>query len=82
LGASQSVLSGVETAHDTLTPDDRQQSLRRSVSAEGVNAFASIRDGLAGLNIGKGMLAGIGRSEQDAASTAPARSDEELREMA
>jgi myotubularin-related protein 6/7/8 len=80
LPTSHSVLTGVETAHQTLTPPDNPP-LRRSVSTEGVNPLAAIRDGIAGLNIGKGVLGNIGRSGESE-SPAPARSDQELREMA
>ncbi|KAH8169564.1 myotubularin-like phosphatase domain-containing protein [Sarocladium implicatum] len=93
LAQSQSVLTAVETAHETLTPEDRQATIRRSASAEGSNgssAFSTIRDGIANLNIGKNMLGNVRRSEEAAsaqvsASTAEAgtgsRSDQELREM-
>lgn len=87
-GASNSVLTAVETAHQTLTPEDRQQSLRRSASAEGSGPLTSIREGLVGLNLGKNVLGSIGstrRSEdtnpQSQAAT-KSRSDQELREMA
>jgi hypothetical protein len=91
LAQSQSVLTAVETAHETLTPEDRQASLRRSASAEGSNgssAFSSIRDGIANLNIGKNVLGSIRRSEEVPAQTSSSataetsRSDQELREMA
>jgi hypothetical protein len=90
LAQSQSVLTAVETAHETLTPEDRQATLRRSASAEGSNgssAFSTIRDGIANLNIGKNVLANIRRSEESPAQTSSSevqttRSDQELREMA
>ena len=81
LTTSQSVLTAVESAHETLTPGDTHQSLRRSASAEGSNAFSNIRDGIAGLNIGKGVLGNIGRSDGPVATAAPTRSDQELRDM-
>lgn len=80
LGPSHSVLAAVENAHETLTPDIKQASLNRSASAEGTNAFATIRDGLSGLNIGKGMLANVGLGEGSSAPP-PRRNDEEMREM-
>lgn len=86
-GTSQSVLAAVETAHETLTASrhgGRGPGLRRSASAEGVNAFTVIKDGLAGLHIARGMLSGVGRNGQataPAAGAAPARADEELQEM-
>ncbi|KAH7313325.1 protein-tyrosine phosphatase-like protein [Stachybotrys elegans] len=79
LMSSQSVLEGIETAHDTLTPPSHPP-LRRSASAEGANAFTTIRDGIAGLNLGKGILGNIGRGT-DAASPATDPSDQEMREM-
>jgi hypothetical protein len=91
LTQSQSVLTAVETAHATLTPEDRQSSLRRSASAEGSNgsnAFSTIRDGIASLNFGKSVLGNIRRSEDastqpsSSADTTISRSDQELREMA
>lgn len=80
LGNSQSVLTAVESAHETLTPDRNQASLRRSASAEGPNAFAAIRDGLSGLNIGKGMLSNLGRAEASGSAPAP-RKEQEMSEM-
>ncbi|KAH7258140.1 phosphatidylinositol-3-phosphatase ymr1 [Fusarium solani] len=80
-----SVLTGVETAHEALTPQARRSPIQRSASAEpSANAFATIRDGIAGLNLGKGMLAQLTHaSDPSPSSTAPAptRSDQELREM-
>ena len=81
LPTSHSVLTGVETAHDNLTPEDRSHSLRRSASAEGASAFATIRDGLAGLNLGRGVLPGLSRDKQPAGEAAAVRTDQELREM-
>lgn len=83
LTASQSALAADETPHEALTPDNaRSATLRRSVSAEGANAFAAIREGIAGLGFGKGMLGAIsGRADEPSSSTTPARSDQELREM-
>ncbi|KND92609.1 Phosphoinositide 3-phosphatase [Tolypocladium ophioglossoides CBS 100239] len=81
LVSSQSVLMAVETAHETLTPETHQSSLRRSASAEGPTAFSTIRDGIAGLNLGKGMFSNVGQNDESAPATPP-RSDQELREMA
>jgi hypothetical protein len=82
LGSSHSVLTAVETAHETLTPDNRQASLRRSASAEGHTSFTAIRDGLSGLNIGKGMLSNLGLAESSGSEpVAPARKEQEMREM-
>lgn len=94
LSSSQSVLTAVESAHETLTPGDREATLRRSASAEGsnINALAALRDGIAGLGVaGRGVLGNFGgggargSSEQQRQTSheAPAtRSDQELREMA
>jgi hypothetical protein len=80
LPTSHSVLTGVETAHQTLTPPTNHPSLRRSASAEGASPFAALRDGIAGLNIGRGVLGNVGRNSESEAPR-PARSDQELREM-
>jgi len=86
LTQSQSVLTGVETAHETLTPgNDDVPTLRRSASAEPANnAFNTIRDGIAGIGLaGKGVLDNIGRKDAlpEQSATEPARSNQELREM-
>ena len=82
LNNSQSVLTAVETAHETLTLDSKQSSLRRSASAEGTTAFAAIRDGLSGLNFGKGVLSSIGRGEASSSDMAPApHKEQEMRNM-
>lgn len=83
LVASQSALVSGESAHQALTPDATDASLRRSVSAEGLNPLATIRDGIAGLGFGKGFLGGVtGRPDEPASSTSQTpRSGQELREM-
>ncbi|KAG7149324.1 hypothetical protein HYQ46_001772 [Verticillium longisporum] len=84
LPTSQSVLSAVETAHTTLTPEPR--ALHRSASAEGANgnAFSAIRNGIAG-NIGRGMnaLSNLGnRGTSLGPSTATAtRTEQELHSL-
>ncbi|KHO00823.1 protein phosphatase [Metarhizium album ARSEF 1941] len=80
LSDTQSVLEAVETAHETITSDNRQSTLRRSASAEGPNAFAAVRDGLSGLNIGRGILSNLGRGEASGSVTAP-RTEQEMSEM-
>lgn len=86
LSSSQSVLAGVETAHSALTPQPRSASsqpppLQRRTSpdeepassgAAMANTLTALKDGIAGLNIGKGVLGGIGmgRGGGDAPSTA------------
>ncbi|KAL3953505.1 hypothetical protein ACCO45_011461 [Purpureocillium lilacinum] len=80
-GSSQSVLAAVETAHETLTPGTQQSTLRRSASAEGPSAFSSIREGISGLNLGRGMLSSVGQNSEAATETSR-QTDQELREMA
>ncbi|KAI5459999.1 protein-tyrosine phosphatase-like protein [Mariannaea sp. PMI_226] len=84
-GGNHSVLTAVETAHQTLTPDTRHAVLRRSASTEGTNAFAAIRDGIAGLNIGKTVLSSFSQGETSSSGPSPAptrtRSNQELQEM-
>jgi hypothetical protein len=64
LTASQSVLTGVETAHEALTPDDRAEtSLNRSASVGMMPAaLGTLQDKLSGLTIGKGVFGGAGGS--------------------
>ncbi|KAK2590262.1 phosphatidylinositol-3-phosphatase ymr1 [Conoideocrella luteorostrata] len=77
---NQSVLTAVETAHQTLTHNHKQTSLPHHPSAEGTSAFSTIRDGISGLNIGKGMLGNLGRVGGSGSAT-PARQEQEMREM-
>ncbi|KAL2181433.1 protein-tyrosine phosphatase-like protein [Thermothelomyces heterothallicus CBS 202.75] len=58
LTASQSVLAGVETAHEALTPEARTTaSLNRSASTGGMpGALGALQDRLSGLAIGKGVF--------------------------
>lgn len=81
-----SVLSGVETAHEILTPDSRHTPIERSASTEpSSNTFTAIRDGIANLNLGKGMLGQLANTSESTSSStsapAPSRSDQELGEM-
>ncbi|OTB05013.1 hypothetical protein M426DRAFT_320333 [Hypoxylon sp. CI-4A] len=65
---SKSVLTGVESAHEALTPEQRTTgitnpaSLKHSSSADTPGAFATnlakLRDGVAGLEIGRGFFGG------------------------
>lgn len=84
LTSSQSVLTSVETAHESLTPAATNPSLQRSASAEGMRAFTAIKEGFAGLNIGRGMLSNLGITEEPepapATKTQPA--NQEMQEMA
>ncbi|KAL2164259.1 hypothetical protein VTH06DRAFT_3475 [Thermothelomyces fergusii] len=60
LAASLSVLAGVETAHEALTPEARTTaSLSRSASTGGMpGALGALQDRLSGLGIGKGVFGG------------------------
>lgn len=67
LQMSQSVLTGVESAHEALTPEQRSAAnnpagLKHSASADTPGAFATnlakIRDGVTGLDIGRGLFGG------------------------
>jgi myotubularin-related protein 6/7/8 len=66
LKVSTSVLTGVETAHEALTPEynarEGHVSLKKSASADTPGAFASnlakLREGVAGLELGKGLFGG------------------------
>ncbi|RKU42868.1 hypothetical protein DL546_004649 [Coniochaeta pulveracea] len=95
LSASQSVLSGVETAYSALTPESRAWSADvRSVSVGGEtretapnitmgNPFTALRDGIAGLNLGKGVLGGISAGSDrsgDVRSASPT-AEQELKSM-
>lgn len=70
LKASTSVLTGVETAYEALTPEQRisegHATLKKSASADTPGAFVSnltkIRDGVAGLELGKGLFGGAAAS--------------------
>lgn len=81
LSNSQSVLAAVETAHETLTPDSKHNSTRRSASADRGGAFSTLRDGIAGLNIGTGILPNLSQNQTPTAEPAPTLKDQELREM-
>ncbi|KAI1330358.1 phosphatases II [Xylariaceae sp. FL0255] len=66
LASSKSVLTGVETAHQALTPGQRlPTTLRPSSSADTPGAFTSnlakLRDGVAGMDLG-GLFANKGAS--------------------
>ncbi|RYO76695.1 hypothetical protein DL766_000719 [Monosporascus sp. MC13-8B] len=66
LSTSRSVLTGVESAHEVLTPDQQVNPAvpGRSASADAPGAFASnlarLRDGVAGLDLGRGLFGGGG----------------------
>jgi hypothetical protein len=64
LVASQSVLAGVESAHEALTPDARTPaSFTRSASTGGMPAaLGALQDRLSGLAIGKGVFGGASGS--------------------
>ncbi|KAL7627094.1 phosphatidylinositol-3-phosphatase ymr1 [Parahypoxylon ruwenzoriense] len=67
LPLSKSVLTGVESAHEALTPeraagDHHPASLKHSASADTPGAFttnlAKLRDGVVGLDLGRGLFGG------------------------
>lgn len=83
LPVSKSVLTGVESAHEALTPEARNTpTLNRSSSTSEVpSTLAVLQDKISGLTIGKGMLAGaagvtslISGQPSDATSRRPERS--------
>lgn len=95
LSSSQSVLAGVETAHSALTPQPRSASsqpppLKRETSPDGettpsaavvANTFTALRDGIAGLNIGKGVLGGIGMNRGNGDAAPAALGEQEMKSM-
>ncbi|KAJ1335442.1 myotubularin-related protein 6/7/8 [Microdochium nivale] len=92
-----SVLTGVESAHQALTPDlsrTNPASLKHNASADSPNAFttnlAKIRDGVVGLDIGRGLFGGNSSNTNSAHSTddpssnlrgTPQRAPQELGEV-
>lgn len=81
---SRSVLTQIEAAHSTLTPEETLPALQRSASAGdagNASAFSSIKEGIAGLSIGK--LGGLGRGNNNGAAPAAAGDggDQEMKEM-
>ncbi|KAI1376803.1 phosphatases II [Hypoxylon crocopeplum] len=91
LPMSKSVLTGVESAHEALTPDQRSTagshpaSLKHSASADTPGAFATnlakIRDGVAGLDIGRGLFGGPSNAGSSGGS-APRKGEQEMADMA
>jgi hypothetical protein len=92
LSTSRSVLTGVEAAHMALTPETRRASpppLNRSASSgdvPGNGPLSVLREGIAGLGIGKGVLGGIGDrvglgSSHDVGRPLEDRGGEELKSM-
>ncbi|KAK0711412.1 protein-tyrosine phosphatase-like protein [Lasiosphaeris hirsuta] len=73
LSPSKSVLVGVESAHAALTPEPRSPPpLNRSASTGEVpSALAALQDKIAGLSIGKNMLAGGAAASSVIASLIP-----------
>ncbi|KAI2624000.1 phosphatases II [Hypomontagnella submonticulosa] len=86
---SKSVLTGVESAHEALTPEQRAAgaanpaALKHSASADTPGAFATnlakIRDGVAGLDIGRGLFGGTSTTST---STSETRKEQEMADMA
>lgn len=95
LSNSQSVLTGVETAHSALTPQPRSASsqpppLKRGTSPAGeqapsgaaiTNTLTALKDGIVGLNIGKGVLGGIGVGRGNVDATSAAFGEQEMKSM-
>ncbi|KAI4860919.1 phosphatases II [Hypoxylon rubiginosum] len=94
LQLSKSVLTSVESAHEALTPEQRSAvnnpaSLKHSASADTPGAFATnlakIRDGVTGLDIGRGLFGGsasnTGGSSGSSTSSAPRKGEQELADM-
>lgn len=93
---SKSVLTGVESAHEALTPEQRAAgagshpaSLKQSASADSPGAFATnlakLRDGVAGLDIGRGLFGGPSASNGSSGSNNAGgdgkRKEQELTDM-
>jgi hypothetical protein len=81
---SQSVVGTSESIHEMLTPDITPASMNRSASATEPGAFASIRDGIAGLGIGErvgGVLGSFGGSTAGSSSKLTAAESVQQEEM-
>ena len=74
---SQSVLEGVESVHAILTPEANPATLNRSASAGEAGAFATIRDGIAGLGI-RERVEGVWGTLGSSASSSGARSSDSV----
>ncbi|KAL2753626.1 hypothetical protein ACRALDRAFT_1058011 [Sodiomyces alcalophilus JCM 7366] len=72
LPTSHSVVAAVETAHETLTPDNTR-GLHRSASADNTSAFSALRRGMNMLS----SIGGAGSSPGPEAGV-PARAEQEL----
>ncbi|KAI2626531.1 phosphatases II [Hypoxylon sp. NC1633] len=95
LPLSKSVLTGVESAHEALTPDQRTTvpnnpaSLKHSASADTPGAFATnlarLRDGVTGLDIGRGLFGGTSNASSGSGSaskdSAERKGEQELADM-
>ncbi|KAI1478624.1 phosphatases II [Daldinia eschscholtzii] len=90
LPLSKSVLTGVESAHEALTPEQRAvpsnpASLKHNASADTPNAFttnlAKIRDGVAGLDIGRGMFGGSGSGSSVGENADVKKREQEMADM-
>ncbi|KAI0446097.1 protein-tyrosine phosphatase-like protein [Xylaria telfairii] len=76
LPTSRSVLTSVETAHDALTPGAKNSAtLRHSSSADTAGAFATnlakLRDGVSGLDLGRGLFGGSDKGDPAKIHNAP-----------
>ncbi|CAJ2506069.1 Uu.00g001990.m01.CDS01 [Anthostomella pinea] len=85
---SKSVLTGVESAYEALTPNHTSKaSLKHSASADTPGAFSTnltkLREGVAGLDIGRGLFGGSGGDGSSSASgkNTPKKGGQELSDM-
>ncbi|OIW33672.1 phosphatases II [Coniochaeta ligniaria NRRL 30616] len=81
LSNSQSVLTGVETAHSALTPQPSPDGEQAPSGAAVANTLTALRDGIAGLNIGKGVLGGIGMGRGSGEAPPAALGEQEMKSM-
>ncbi|KAI8634949.1 phosphatases II [Xylariaceae sp. FL1651] len=87
LPITRSVLAGVETAHEALTPGQRNPAtLKHSSSADTPGAFATnlakIREGVAGLDLGRGLFGGADKGTTTNVNTSSkTEGEEEMADM-
>ncbi|KAI0014020.1 phosphatases II [Xylariaceae sp. FL0662B] len=88
LSMSRSVLTGVESAHEPLTTGQTTSnpaSLKQSSSADTPGAFtanfAKLKDGVAGLDIGRGLFGGNAAASGGTAANSDTKGDQEMAEM-
>ncbi|KAI3337042.1 phosphatases II, partial [Xylariaceae sp. AK1471] len=87
LPTSRSVLAAVETAHEAVTPGHKNPAiLKHSSSADAPGAFATnlakLRDGVTGLDLGRGLFGGSDKNTPTKAHTPPkADGEQEMADM-